>query len=368
MKRSLGLAALAAMAASGVTAGGIDRSGQDYSLLFEPGTAVRIEFGSVSPSLSGRDKLGNPIANVGRDFTQTQVGFKSDVNARLSYGLILDQPYGADVAYGGSSATTMFGGTSAQAESAGMTALLRYKFNERMSVHGGLKAQSASANVTLRGLAYGGLSGYNVALAEDNALGYVVGAAYEIPEIKLRAALTYSSAITHDFATVEKLGTTTIGTSTTTVETPQSVNLDLQSGVAKDTLVFGQIRWVDWSSFRLDPKVFTPLAKGGLIDLEDTTTYTLGVGRRFNDSWAGLFSLSYEAAGDPLVSPLAPTTGLFGATIGAVYTHEKMKVTFGVNYTQLGDASPETGTPDVARADFSDNDAVGFGLRLDYTF
>ena len=68
------------------------------------------------------------------------------------------------------------------------------------------------------------------------------------------------------------------------------------------------------------------------------------------------------------MAALAERPGLFGATIGAVYTHEKMKVTFGVNYTQLGDASPETGTPDVARADFSDNDAVGFGLRLDYTF
>lgn len=65
---------------------------------------------------------------------------------------------------------------------------------------------------------------------------------------------------------------------------------------------------------------------------------------------------------------MAPTTGQMGATIAAVYTKDKMKVTFGVNYTKLGDATPETGTPDVARADFGGNEAVGFGLRLDYTF
>lgn len=369
MTHRLGLAALAiTTAANGAMAGGIDRSAQDIGILFEKGTALRFEYGTVAPNLSGKDKLGNQVANVARDFTQTQLGFKSDINDRLSYGFILDSPFAADVAYGGSPASTMLGGTTALARSDAMTGLLRYKFNDRISVFGGLRVQQASATVGLKGLAYGAFSGYSVNLAQDTGTGYVLGASYEIPDIALRVALTYNSAIDHSFATVEKIGATTVGTAKTDVQTPQSVNLDFQTGVAANTLVFGGIRWADWSKFRLDPAFMVANTGSGLIDLEDTTTYTLGVGHKFNQTWSGLFSLSYEAAGDPLVSPLAPTTGQFGATLGAVYTMEKMKLTVGVNYTRLGDANPETGTPDTARADFTDNEAVGFGLRLDYAF
>lgn len=149
---------------------------------------------------------------------------------------------------------------------------------------------------------------------------------------------------------------------------PQSVNLDFQTGIARDTLLFGQIRWVDWSVFRVDPAFFTPRAGGGLIDLEDTTTFSLGVGRRFNDTWSGSISFQYEDKGDPLVSPLAPTNGRFGVTLGAVYSRDNIKITSGINYTWLGDAQPETGTPDTARADFTDNSSVGIGLRIAYTF
>ena len=370
MKKQLGLLALSLSAASSALAGGIDRSGQDITILFEKGTTARLEFGSVTPDLQGKGRapFTTGFANVADDYIQAQIGFKSDFNDKLSYGLILDQPFGADVAYAGSPSTTWFGGTSANASSSALTGLLRYKFSDRISVYGGLRLQEAQANVVLSGRAYGALTGYNVDLASDSSAGYVLGAAYEIPDIALRVALTYNSAIRHDFDTVEKVGSTTVGVKSTEVDTPQSVNLDFQTGVAANTLVFGGIRWADWSEFRLDPAFFVGATGGGLVDLEDTTTYTLGVGRKFNDSWSGLFSLNYEKAGDPLVSPLAPSTGQFGATLGAVYTMEKMKVTFGVNYTRLGDATPETGTPDAARADFTDNEAVGFGLRLDYTF
>ena len=297
-----------------------------------------------------------------------QLGFKADLGDRLSYAFVLDQPFGADVRYGGSSATTMLGGTTALARSTALTGLLRYRIGDRFSVFGGLQAQQASAHVNLKGLAYGPFNGYSVDLGQDTGIGYVAGLAYEVPEIALRVALTWNSAVRHDFATVEKIGPATVGTTPTEVKTPQSVNLDVQTGVAKDTLVFGQVRWANWSAFRLDPAFFTPLAQGGLIDLDDTTTYTIGVGHRFTPEWSGLFSLSYEAAGDPLVSPLAPTTGMFGATVAAVYTHDRMKVTFGVNYTRLGDAKPETGTPDVARASFAGNKAVGLGVRVEYAF
>ncbi len=118
----------------------------------------------------------------------------------------------------------------------------------------------------------------------------------------------------------------------------------------------------------MNPAFFTPRAGGGLIDLNDTVTYTLGVGRRFSDTWSGAFSVSYEGKDNPLVSPLAPTNGKIGATLAGVYTRDNMKITAGLNYTKVGNAQPETGTPDTARANFTGNSAIGIGIKVDFTF
>lgn len=368
MKHMITALGALAMTTSLAAAGGIDRSGQDIGILFESGRTMELSFGSVTPSVSGKDVLGNSISNVANSFTQVSFAYKADINEKLSYAIILDTPFAADVTYPGSPVSTMLGGTVASANATALTGLLRYKVAERISVYGGLRAQQSDAYIKLSGLGYGGFNGYNVDLASNTALGYVVGASYEIPDIALRVALTYNSAITHNFDTVEKVGTTTVAIGTTAVETPQSVNLDFQSGVAKDTLVFGQIRWADWTAFQLNPAFFTPRAGGGLISLEDTVTYTLGVGRRFNETWSGAFSMTYEEKANPLVSPLAPTNGMFGATLAGIYTKDNMKITAGVNYTKLGDAKPETGTPDTARADFTDNSALGFGVKVAFSF
>jgi long-chain fatty acid transport protein len=350
-------------------AGGIDRSGQGVGPLFETGNVVELSFGQVMPSVSGNDMAlfgGKPSGNVANDFTQFGLAIKTDLNDHLSAALIIDQPFGADIAYGTSSVA--LGGTIADASSQAVTGLLRYRMDSGFSVHGGLRVQTSKAHVVLKGAAYGGLNGYAVDLDQETATGYVLGAAYEKPEIALRVALTYNSAIDYKFATLETLGAATIGVTDTAVSTPQSVNLDFQSGVAADTLVFGQIRWADWSEFRLDPATFTALAKGGLIELEDSTTWTIGVGRKFNDTWSGAASISYEAEGDPLVSPLAPTNGKLGLTLAGIYTKGNMKISTGINYTDLGDAQPETGTPDVARASFTGNSALGVGVKVSFQF
>ncbi len=367
MKRILMMTAATVAFAGAAQAGGIDRSGQGLGALWETGRYAELTFGSITPSVDGTDLLGGPTGSVANDYLQIGLSYKFDINDKLSFALILDQPFGADVVYAPTS--PLLGGTVADASATSLTGIMRYKMGSGFSVHGGVRADKADAFVNLGGLAYGPLNGYNVTLDSDMAPGYVVGFAYEKPEIALRVALTYNSAIKHSFNTVERIGAVQVAPgSVTDVDLPQSVNLDFQSGVAKDTLVFGQIRWVDWSSFRLDPIFFTTAAGSGLIDLEDTTTFTLGVGRRFNEHWAGSISVLYEDRGDPLVSPLAPTTGKLGLTIGASYTKDNMKISMGINYTELGDAQPETGTPDTARANMTSNSAIGVGVKVGWSF
>jgi len=42
--------------------------------------------------------------------------------------------------------------------------------------------------------------------------------------------------------------------------TPQSVNLDFQSGIMADTIAFGNVRWVQWSKFAIRPAQFAQVA------------------------------------------------------------------------------------------------------------
>lgn len=362
--------AILAITAGGAMAGGIDRSGQNIAILFEQGRVAELTFGHVAPTIGGTDVLGNAIGDVAEDFTQISFGYKHDIDDRLSFALIVDEPFAADILYPGDPATTVFGGTRVHARSTAATGILRYRFDGGFSVHGGVKAQQASAEIDLGGIAYRGISGYAVRLEGDMAPGYLVGFAYERPDIALRIALTYHSRITHDFETTETLnGVPLAAPSTTDVDLPHSLNLDFQSGIAEGTLVFGQIRWAEWSALKLEPVAFTTATGGvGLIALEDTATFTLGIGRRFSETWSGTVSASFEDGGDPLVSPLAPTNGRSGLAIGLIHTRDGLRIAGGIDYTWIGDASPEIGTSGTAGARMQGNSSVGVGLRVAYAF
>jgi len=374
MLKFLTSVSLVALGAGATYAGGIDRSGQGVSQIFEKGTYAELSFGALNPSVSGTDVAifgGGSTGNVASNYTQFSLAYKQDINDKLSFAIILDQPFGAKLLYG--TGSVALGGTSVDAKATSLTGVMRYKLDQNFSVLGGVRADQASGNITLKGAAYGAFNGYNVSLAQDTAVGYVVGIAYEKPEIAMRIALTYNSAIKHNFDTVETIGPAIIGIAPTEVSTPQSVNLDFQTGIAADTLLFGQIRWAQWSAFDIDPQTFTTLLNGGhfvkgggLIALADTTTYTIGVGRKFNDTWSGAVSVLYEAKGDPLVSPLAPTNGKVGVTLAAVYTQDNMKVTAGINYTRLGDAQAQTAR--TARTDMTGNSVVGVGVKVGFNF
>ncbi len=364
--------ALVGMAASGAHAGGLDRSGQPVGIIFEDGNYAEFSFGYVSPSVSGEDVLTNPISNVADSFVQLGAGVRFQINDKVAAALLFDQPFGSDITYGGDAGTTLLGGTSAIASSTSVTALGQYQVNDRVSVHGGLRYQTIKGDITLSGLAYGPLSGYNVSMESDGALGYVVGAAYEIPEIALRVALTYNSEIDHSLPTVENI--LPGGSPNTEITSPESINLDFQTGVAEDTLVFGSIRYAKWSDLVISPAAFDGAVDPGtpgssISDLDDSTAITLGVGRRFSDKFSGSVSVGYEDKSDPLVSPLAPSNGQISLALGGQYTvSDSVKISGGIRYTQLGDAMPETGTPDVARANFTGNDVVSVGIRIGYSF
>lgn len=361
--------AAAALLGSSVTAhaGNLDRSGQSISALFEEGRYGELSFGSGSPSVSGTAVAGLggvSSGDISPSFTQFSAAYKADINERWSYALIYDQPFGADVAY--PTGTGYFAqGSTATLDSHALTGILRYKMPSNFSIHGGLRIQTleATANIPF-------ISNYSVVGDRDVGVGYLLGAAYERPDIALRVSLTYNSAIEHEVSTVET--STALGgpnTSITTVDTPQSLNLDFQTGIAEDTLLFGGVRWTDWSDFRISPANYGVLTGGAslLSYNDDVFTWSLGVGRRLNDKWSVAASVAYEKQTGGFFTNLGPTDGVKSLGLGATYTHDNMKITAGVRYVNVGSA--QTQIPGFAPAsNFEDNDAVAFGMKIGFTF
>lgn len=362
MKQYLCSAAVLALGAGTAMAGGIDRSGQFIGVIFEKGDHVELSFGSVSPDVSG---TAVPLAggafsgDMTGDYLQLGMAVKTNIADGVDVALIFDQPFGANVSY--PAGTGYYAAdTTAELKTTALTLVGKYTLPSNISLLAGLRYQTFSAEADVPFVA-----GYSAVGETDAGVGYLVGVAYEKPEIALRVALTYNSGIEHSLETSEN---SLLGASvgTTDLETPQSVNLEFQSGIAKDTLLFGSIRWVDWSAFEIDPPAYPPTTP--LVSYNgDYTTYALGVGRKFSDSWSAAVTLGYEKPIGGFSSNLGPADGQKSIGLGATYTRDNMKITGGVRYVEIGDAQPQL--PGLApSANFTDNSALGFGLKISYSF
>ena len=281
-------------------------------------------------------------------------------------------------------------GTNVTVTSQSFSLLAAYQPTEQWTVYGGPVYQTIKGDVHLRGSAYSVFNGYDAQFHTTGDWGLLAGAAYQIPDIAFRAALTYRSAITHDvkttenFAKYQAMGGAAGTDGTTKIKTPQSINLDVQSGIAPNTLAFANLRWVDWSEFAIRPGQFGAIAKdvGPLVgkpngfDLvsynKDQYSATVGVGRKFNDKWAGNVSLGWDSGTGEYATTLGPVDGNWNIGAGVQYSPTKnFYVGVGAKYLWLGDAkaqvSSKTGTPNYD-GDFSGNDAVAVGVKVGYRF
>ncbi len=375
MKYLLTGAAALMIGTAPVLAGGIERAPQSLGILFEQGNYGELTFGGVDPTVEGTDIAGFSTGDVAQGYGFVGLAYKHQFNDNLSAAFIMEQPFGADLLYPlAPEGSPVLGGTRVQIDSTTYTALARYKFQNNFSVHGGIRASAAEGQVNLNGAGYSSTAGYDLGIDNELGVGYVIGAAYEIPDIAARVSLTYNSPIEHDFTMTESGGPLPVTlTGDYTVKTPRSWTLEGQTGIAADTLLFGSIRWVKWSEFQVDNALFpivTPLGNIPLVEVEDTTTYTIGMGRKFTENWSGSVSFLYEPSKGDIVSPLAPTNGRKAVTLAAIYTRDNMKITTGINYTRVGGSDLGVGLTGnktkVAATD--DGDAWGVGVKVGYSF
>lgn len=355
MRKAFAAAVGLSIGATSALAGGIERSTQSVAILFENGRYGELTFSLASPDVSGA--LGpSSSGDMAETYMGYSLGYKQALGENLDLAIILDQPVGADVNYPTGTGYP-FAGSTAVVRSTALTGLIRYKMPSNISIIAGARVQNVTGDVAIPVYAY------TMTADGDTKYGYVLGVSWEKPEIAARVALTYNSAMTHTMDTAEA---TPLGPVSTPFETtiPQSVNLEFQTGIAADTLLFGSVRWVNWSAFDITPPGFFALTGGSLSSYDaDVYTYTLGVGRRFSDNWSAAVTAGYEDhKGDP-VGNLGPTDGYASLGVGATYTQGNMKITGGLRHVVIGDAVTST-----IGGLFEDNHAIGGGVRIGISF
>lgn len=407
MKRFL-TATTALMALTGaVQAAGIERDGNDYSLLFKEGNHAQIGFNYVTPKVEGTYGAalgGGSTGNMAKTYGNLSFGVKQQLTDKLGLAFFYGQPYGADAEY----TSGVYTGLKANWESNSASVILSYKPTDNITVYGGGRYLSSKASIEIpdplirgpigqsaqqaaagaaaaaaagdattaaalgaRAQALGAVATsttpltYSASSSADGKLGYVIGAAYERPDIALRVGLTYESGVTHKLDTVENnpaLGAVGAA-SVTEVKMPASLTLDFRTGVAKDTLVFGSVKWVEHSVWEVRTASYEQLTGEEVTGFDnDGVTYTLGLGRKINDNFSVFGRIGYEKAHGGVASRLAPTDGRKSIGIGGAYTMDNTTLRAGIEYAKLGDAVDSTGTR------FEGSSALGIGMTVGFDF
>ena len=207
-------AALVAIAAPGsALAGALEQVvPATIRLLYEEGRYVELGATYIDPEQSGEgvnvppNTAGVPPAsvpgNTGQIFDSDwsySGAYKADLNDRFSYLLAfrpaLCRPH--DITEREAFRFRSIRAPSADMETWQVTAALSYDVTPNVKIYGGVRAQRFDATVNVS------FPTYSVESDKEWGWGYLVGAAYERPEIALRVALTYYSDISYDLATDE---------------------------------------------------------------------------------------------------------------------------------------------------------------------
>ena len=396
--RKLTLIALCTLATSPAIAGGWETGKLDTSFLYEEGNYVELSFGSLDYSVTGTTQAGvtHPMA---KDQTRLSTSGKFQIG-RLDVGITAfgsgaiqmdgqnpatTAPYVVGnpssnltcdaLASGLVTGTTAPEGTgqcsvsvvpNADVKLDTQVIMARYSFSDNFSVIAGIReAKLKSSTVETLAAAY--------AINSTSKTGMVYGVAYEIPEYALRAEVVRSEAISMGLTgTATTSGLSFDLDSTASLGIPEATTLKLQTGIAKDTLLMASANMVKWKSSQIVVDVVNPALNTG-SDFADTTSYSLGLGRKLSENTSASLTYSWEdGSGASATSPFTMSNGSKTLSIGVKHTVDALSISGGLSYTKVGDvdvthmANPTT--PSGYTASYSGNSVTAFGIKVGYNF
>ncbi|WP_062229300.1 long-chain fatty acid transporter [Aureimonas frigidaquae] len=403
-RRLAAATALLLVGTAAASAAGFQRGTADTDILFEPGMfSARFGMTYVSPErgfdtiegvsgdygqYTGSYRLPSPAVKFGNGPLACAGHYVESFAAEANYASL---PGGAQPASSTGSAVRQLGFDSNEW---GVTCRVSYEAEVgRFSLLGGVffedfNFEGTSLGSAVVGVTPAGIPGLPAGLAvrlpvslsvdasSDYQTGFRVGIAYEKPEIALRAQILYRSEVTHErpegtgLATVNgsafvinpitgasiALPVSPVAPGTpvssgeaflNSVTSPQSLYVNVQTGIAEDTLLLGSFRWTDWSTNRNVLTSYVSALGTSTNDSpyywDDGYTVQLGLGRAFNDEISGAVLIGYDSG----VSTGAETTytDLYSVSGGLSFKQSFGEIRVGglVGYWTSGSQSVDRG-------------------------
>ncbi|EPK3777799.1 transporter [Acinetobacter baumannii] len=393
-------------------ASALEQSGQSILPFLENGNYAEANFFAVDSSVSG---IVNDRADLVRDHQSRDTGdiaestqfytaaLKLQLTDQLSFGMLYDQPFSADIKYPARSNNSYFDndvshqGTSVKADTQNLSLLFGYSPYQHFQIYGGPVYQTVKANVTLRGNAYTqAFNGYNAKFKQQGEVGWLLGGSYQLPDIALKAAITYRSKIKYKFQVEEDIfgePLKLVENEKTQLETPASLNIDFQTGISEKSLVYMNLRWVNWKEFETRPPQYGALSEilmkeltngeyiqGFKLDSYQNDQYsaTLGIAHQFTEKWSTSTDVSWDSGTGNPASTMGPIKGSWSLGLGVQFNPAKNYfITGSLKYFWLGDTKTEDGAyylpiegikPYAEQANFKNNHAIAYGLKFGYWF
>ncbi|MEF3814358.1 outer membrane protein transport protein [Acinetobacter baumannii] len=393
-------------------ASALEQSGQSILPFLENGNYAEANLFAVNSSVSG---VVNDRADLVRDHQSRDTGdiaesthfytaaIKLQLTDRLSFGVLYDQPFSADIKYPARSNNSYFDndisyeGTSVKADTQNLSLLFGYSPYQHFQIYGGPVYQTVKANVALRGNAYTqAFNGYNAKFKQQGEVGWLLGGSYQLPDIALKAAITYRSKIKYKFQVEEDIfgePLKLVENEKTKLETPASLNIDFQTGISEKSLVYMNLRWVNWKEFETRPPQYGALSEilmkeltngeyiqGFKLDSYQNDQYsaTLGIAHQFTEKWSTSTDVSWDSGTGNPASTMGPIKGSWSLGLGVQFNPAKNYfITGSLKYFWLGDTKTEDGTyylpiegikPYAEQANFKNNHAIAYGLKFGYWF
>ena len=335
---------------------GLERVNIDPSFLFESGSYAEFGYGSVNPSIPSGGAVVRD--NVAGSFTVTNFAAKTSLGDRIDVGLWSTS--------NGNGASIDWAPTNIKAELkiGTMAAMVRYRFNDNMSIIGGLKRVSLDDGGYLRLPLGVNDSTFNMSSA--SATSGIFGVSYEDPSIAMRLAMWTEAKASLDIGTSYTIGAGGATQSgTTSASIGDATTISFQTGIMTNTLLFGNVRVSSWKN----NQVYVPTSSSTsqqVSSFGDGSSYTLGVGRKFSDKLSASVSYFSDPASDcDSVSSLGPVCENTSINLGAKYSlSEAADLSLGTTWTQYGDAT----VSGLGGTTTTKSTKTSYGFKLSYKF
>ena len=339
----------ATLASAGmIFAAGADTNGsgtQDYSFILDSGNSFSVTNTTSNPKITGTFPAalgGTTITDSFKSISIMTVEGKWDYNG-TTIGIRSGRPYGVDLSYNDGFLTN----TSASIKSSEVGIVAARSLNKNVKVFGGIRLNSFSGKVAKPYLTQGGDgTGYSYELENTSSTGFTVGAAYEIPEIYLRASVQYNSEISHaGTKNVESLDGAAATTTLQDMKAPGSTIIKLRSAVTEKIVLFANWRTAQWSQFVISANTHTAMGQGDLWAPDSGIDYTIGGAMVVSDKLTVLGGIS-RSPSDPdstTESALSPYNGSSTTFLGGTLkVRDNFEVTGVISNVTLGDTNVAT--------------------------